>query len=130
VAAPAPSHAPGGERRRLGRVLRRSLRALESWARQNAELDHMARALRAEHARLRGRRADALALYARAAERAASGGYRHHAALLHERRAELLLSMQRPVEGASALQQALSLYDAWGASRKVEELRVRIAGLR
>ena len=52
-------------------------------------------------------------------------GYRHHAALCHERRASLLQRLRRKTEAAAALKQALQHYRDWGASAKVARARGR-----
>jgi hypothetical protein len=110
------------QRRSLRRILRVCSRRIERWRRMNPELEHMACALRAERARLRGRTPRALTLYGQAAERAAGAGYRHHAAFLHERKAALLAQLRRRVEANSELRKAIALYQEWGGQAKVEEL--------
>lgn len=49
-------------------------------------------------------------------------GYRHYAAFLQERRAEMLLDLGRSLESAAALRQAIALYEEWGARGKAETL--------
>jgi hypothetical protein len=113
----------GADRRRARRAFQRHLRQLRVWAQEGPDFRHMVLGLEAEQARLAGQHRQALARYADAAERAGSKGYRQHAALLLERRAGLLQSLRRGTEAASALSQALALYEEWGAHAKVAQLR-------
>ena len=115
---------------RLRLVLGSSLRKLEHWAKQNTEFEHMAKALRAERARVRKRHHMALAGYTQAAELAESKGFIHHAALLHERRASLLVELRRTLEALTELTRAIALYRGWGASTKARELEALRASLR
>jgi hypothetical protein len=117
------------DRRRLRRVLARCHRDLATWARCGPDFVHMAQALEAERQRLHRQTERALRSYAQAAERAARQGYRHHAALMHERRAELLLDQRRETEARGALERASGLYEEWGALAKAEALRARSRSL-
>jgi hypothetical protein len=111
------------DRRRLRGVLRRCAQELDRWSKWGPDFEHMARGLRAEQARLRGRAREALALYTQAAERAMKQGFRHHAALLQERKAGLLVLQRRGTEAAVALRLATALYAQWGAVAKAAALR-------
>jgi hypothetical protein len=125
---------PGGRSRglrlsRAGRRLLHCLRRVRIWARHGPDFVHMSQALQAERSRLRGRTREALALYLRCQQQAVKQGYRHHAALLSERRARLLLALHRGPEAAAAFHQATALYDAWGAAGKAQILRIECAEL-
>jgi predicted RNA polymerase sigma factor len=123
LAAQRAAGARGRVRHRQLRGLDRSLRSLRIWAREGPDFVHMARALAAERARVRGQPRAALAHYAQAIERAGAQGYVHHAAFLHERRAGLLSELRRDTEAAAALRQAIGLYEEWGARGKAQSLR-------
>jgi len=114
----------GLERRGWLRVARACARDLSDWARLGPDFAHMELFLQAELARARGHAA--LDVYPRAIERALAQGYPHHAALIHERRAALLLDAGRADEAADATRSAIELYERWGALAKVEQLRERI----
>jgi hypothetical protein len=127
-AAALATDARAGARRRYRRVLRESLRRLQRWSRHGpANFAHAARLLEAERARLGGRITYALLLYKRAAELAHTHEYLHHEALIHERRARLLVRLRRETEGTTALQRAAELYEEWGAhvvsARLIQECR-------
>jgi len=94
---------------------------------ENPDFVHMNQVIRAEIARLRGRASNALLFYQQAAQRASERGYPHHAALILERRASLLMEKRRKLEGAAALRSAIGFYEQWGALARVRELE---AGLR
>ena len=88
----------------------------------------MALLLEAEQARARGRGAQALELYERAAQRAPSQEFVHHAALAHEHRAALLTAERRDTAADGARVQAIRLYEQWGAAAKVASLTRDPAG--
>jgi hypothetical protein len=122
AAAALASAARGLARRRHVRVLARSLRMLRRWERDGPDFAHMALLLQAERARLRADTVRARALYEQCAQRAQHQEFIHHAALAHERRAQMLLELRRETEAASALREAIALYRDWGALPKAEEL--------
>jgi len=82
----------------------------------------MVMGLQAERARLRRQLRAALANYMKAAERALKQGHRHHAALLLERRAELLRELNRHTEAAASLGRSAELYSEWGAHAKARKV--------
>jgi hypothetical protein len=108
--------------RSLRRTIRACMRQLRAYARPGADFEHMWLGLHAEHARLCGRAATAYRRYAAAAALARRQGYRHHAALLHERHADLLAARRRHTEATSLRRRALALYGEWGATAKVQAL--------
>jgi hypothetical protein len=120
AAAVLAERARGLERRRYRRTLRKDRRRLRHWARNGTDFVHMALFLEAEKARLRKRVRPALALYEETARRADAEGYVHHAALAHERRAELLTQGGHARRAETALRDALRRYRAWGADAKVK----------
>jgi len=111
------------DRRRLERTLRESLRTVKSLTQCNGEFAPMHLGLQAEWAQLRSRSKDALGLYNEAAETMIKHGFRHQAALMHERRARLLAVLRREIEIPAVLTRAASLYEVWGATAKATELR-------
>ena len=110
------------EVRRLHRSLRDTLRRLQRWSKDGPDFRHMALLLQGERNRLRGDPKRARLLYEQSARRAKEQRYVHHAALAHERRAELLRSERRETEAAAALEEASALYADWGAPFKADRL--------
>jgi hypothetical protein len=104
-------------------VVRRGRQRTAALARCSGESEHTHVAMQAEWKRLQGRDREALALYVRASDAAAKHGYRHHAALLHERRAALLVALARANEASAARSRAAAYYEEWNAGVKVEQLR-------
>jgi hypothetical protein len=113
----------GRERWRLRRVFRTCLRTMRRYMRHAPDALHMTRLLEAEAARLEGASRRAVTLYQAAAQSAITAGYRHHAALAQERRADLLRELGRGTEERAALLQAIALYKTWGATAKVGQLQ-------
>jgi hypothetical protein len=111
------------------KVVRGCARRLRSIARRGPDFVHMSLLLDAECARLAGRHAQCLELYATAVERALRQGYRHHAALILERQGRLLQQLRRETEAHSALARATAFYADWGAHAKVAALRRELAPL-
>ncbi len=129
AAAALASSSRRSDTREHRRTLRQSLRRASLLARLNPEREHMLLGLRAEQARVSGHAKVALALYAQAADAATKIEYRHHAALLHERRADLLDEMRRNTEASSARIPAAALYEEWNARTKLELLHRSTGGL-
>jgi hypothetical protein len=121
-AAALAQTAAGAPRRRQQRILKQSLGQLRIWASRGPDFVHMQQFLEAEQAALRGAVPQALRAYTQAAQRAREHGFRHHAALIHERQAALLRRRNRTTESIAALRQALELYREWGATAKVGAL--------
>ncbi len=113
----------GIDRRHARRIVSTQLRQIRTWARIGPDFRHMESALTAASAHLRGHHPLALERYKEAARAATRGGYRHHAALLHERRGELLSQLGRNIDARQALRDAADLYSEWGAHAKVTQLR-------
>ncbi len=113
----------GRRRRGYIRSLHTARRWLRRWARAGPDFEHMHLVLRAEGARIRRHHARAERLYSAAAARAEQIGHRHHAGLVHERRASLLSSMRRYPQAEVALDEAVRCYRAWGAVGKAAELQ-------
>ncbi len=105
----------GRPRRALRRELLRALGSLQRWARHGPDFVHMALALEAESAALRGNVPGAHRLFQGAVRRALQQEFSHHAALILERHASVLGRARRDTEAAAARTQALALYRAWGA---------------
>jgi predicted ATPase len=129
AAAELASGARGSDRRQRVRLLRNCLREVRVWSHHGPDFVHMVLALQAELERLRHRPRLALARYGQAIEHATQQGYGHHAALLHERRAQLLLTLRRTTETVATLRRAISLYEAWGSSGKAAALQFQLATL-
>jgi hypothetical protein len=122
AAAALASGAHAAPRRAYVRAVRQSLRRLRRWARGGPDFVHMALVLEAERARLRRRFERARTLYAQSALQARKQGFPHHAALVHERHADLLLELRRDSESNAALRDAAALYREWGAQHKADAL--------
>ena len=102
------------------------MRWLRRTASHSRDAVHMARFLEAECARAAGRHQRAFDLYVQSAQRAQREGYIHHAALVHERQASLLLATRRETRAAVELRQSMALYGEWGATAKVRELELAL----
>ncbi len=122
AAAALASAARGATRRTYVRAVGQSLRRLRRWARGGPDFVHMALVLEAERARLRGRFERARSLYAQSALQARKQGFPHHAALVHERHADLLVALRRDSEASAALRDAAALYREWGAQPRADAL--------
>jgi hypothetical protein len=116
----------GRSRRRHMRTLRRNAKSVRGFAAHGPDFEHMVSLLSAEIYTLRGRRASAVALYQQSALRAERLGYIHHAAIAHERRADVLFAGRRETQAREALRDAARRYHAWGAHAKVQQLAHRI----
>jgi hypothetical protein len=86
----------------------------------------MAELLEAEQERLSGRIARARLQYQNAAQHAQKQGFVHHAALAHERHADMLAELKRDIEAQQIRKQAIACYEAWGARAKVDALKQRV----
>jgi predicted ATPase/tRNA A-37 threonylcarbamoyl transferase component Bud32 len=117
--------APARERRARLRILRQCVRHMRQFAKEGPDFAHMAALLAAERAALRGREAEAVALYRAAARGAERQRYIPHVALAHERRADLLRGARRYTQSAEATREAMHRYRVWGAEAKVAELARR-----
>jgi hypothetical protein len=115
AAAELATRAGLADRIRYATALRASLRLLRRWSRSGPDFAHMHLLLEAERARLWGRSALALELLARAAHAADEQRFPHHAALAHERRAQLLAELGCGADAGAALREASTRYRAWGA---------------
>jgi tRNA A-37 threonylcarbamoyl transferase component Bud32 len=112
----------GATRTAYVRVVRQSLRRMRRWARGGPDFVHMALVLGAERARLRSHFDRARMLYVQGAQQARKQGFLHHAALVQERHASLLLALRRYTESSAALRDAVALYREWGAQPKADAL--------
>lgn len=85
---------------------------------------HYSLLLDAEHASLSRSYASAEKLYVEAIALASRAEYLHHAALFNERYADFLLDERDDPERASYyLDEAIRLYQQWGATRKIKMLQ-------
>jgi hypothetical protein len=122
AAAACARQSRGPQRWRLLRAARQSQRYLRRWAREGPDFAHMATPVQAGRAWAHGRSGRALDLYETAARAADDASYPHHAALAHERRAELLSALGREPDASDARARARDLYRSWGAEAKVRAL--------
>jgi hypothetical protein len=122
AAAGAASGAGSVQRMRWRRLLAWCIRYLERWRQSGPDFEHMILLLSAERARLRSDFGNAGALYERAARRARRQEFIHHAALCHERRAQMLQASRRTIDAEAARSEAAALYRAWGAAPKAAAL--------
>jgi hypothetical protein len=109
---------------RFLRILRQARERLHDWARQGADLRHMALLLDAEHARLRGQPLRAIQLYRDAASGATDQNFPHHVAFAQEQRGRVLVQIGRNPEACHVLADAVHLYDSWGACAKSASLEL------
>ncbi len=111
------------ERREAERMLRESARRLRIWARDAPDFRHMSLAMEAERAAARGRSGRCIDLLLRAIELATQTGYVHHAAILRERLADVLVRLGRTAEASVERELAAARYAEWGAVAKAQMLR-------
>lgn len=103
--------------------LRADLRRMKRWADHcPANFLHLQQLMQAELDRLDGKVAAALQGYEQAAESARAGGFRRDEAMANELAGRHLLAAGRRKAADGYLRAARSLYDSWGARRKVEHL--------
>ena len=100
-------------------------KTIKKWLRAgNPNVEHYSLLLDAEHAALGRAFASAEKLYAEAIVLASRMEYLHHAALFNERYADFLLNERKDPERASYyLDEAIRLYEQWGATRKIKMLQ-------
>lgn len=98
---------------------------MELWSREACaeNFAHRLALMRAELARVRGE--DASHLYEEAIERAGRDGYLQNQAIAAELAGRFHLAAGRPARGGRFLAQAEVLFERWGATRKVAQLRAR-----
>jgi len=68
-------------------------------------------------------------LYEKAIRDSVRGGFVNHAALAEERYSDYLFGIDNKAEGIYHLQNAIGRFSDWGATRRVEQLRVKLAEL-
>lgn len=96
---------------------------IRSWSEKgNPNVNHHLLLLNAEHAALRGIVEQAQSMYQKAISAAVSGGFVQDAALANERYADFLAKIDME-ESGSRVQEAVRLYNMWGAHYKVSTMR-------
>jgi hypothetical protein len=130
AAAELARTARGASRRRYLRVLRHTRGRMQRWSKAGPDFAHMALLLEAERARLAGGVTRARALYEKGARMARQQQFPNHAALAHERCAQMWQERRRSAEAALALAQASECYSAWGVASKSRALEAEVAALR
>jgi len=127
AAAAVHERASGSERRRLRRVVARSLRRLRVHARRGVtHFIYKAALLAAEAERIDGDTASALLGYERAADDAAAEGSVHHEGFILDRKASLLSSLGLKNQAQVTLSRARGCYEQWGALARVAQLDRRL----
>jgi len=116
-------HAGGGEKRRLGRDLRKKLKLMKKWADCCAEnFAHKRLLMEAEMARLGGDDSEARRLYKEAVSSASEAGFPLNATLGSELAGRFELERGREGEATTWLRAAREGYMKWGARAKVKAL--------
>mmetsp|Transcript_14353 Transcript_14353/g.39912 ORF Transcript_14353/g.39912 Transcript_14353/m.39912 type:complete len:1206 (-) Transcript_14353:64-3681(-) len=112
-------------RRAYRNAARKALSVTQSWdAKGNPNARHLSHYLNAEDAVIRGDHATAEDSYQGAISRALDGGFIHEAAHANERFFLFLLHERNDRERAlSKLDEAVRLFEEWGAKKKVEKIR-------
>jgi histidine kinase len=117
------AHAGGGEKRRLGRDLRKKLKLMKKWADCCAEnFAHKQLLMEAEMARLGGDDSEARRLYKEAVTSAREAGFPLNATLGSELAGRFELERGREGEATTWLRAAREGYMKWGARAKVKAL--------
>ncbi len=105
-----------GVRRKTSRQLSYCERQISMLAASGPDnFEHQSLLLQAEVARTQDLVGSAMGLYGRAADRAHAQGYKNHAAVALERRANLALEIGLVAEGAGLLHEAIVMLHEWGA---------------
>jgi len=105
------------------KVLTQGHRELRQMAGLGPDFVHMAAFVEAELQAAKGQVQAACNSFTRAAHRATEAGFVHHAALAHERHADLLARRRRGVEATQQYVRAAQAYQSWGcksAARRVQ----------
>lgn len=100
-------------------------KTIRTWLKAgNPNVEHYSLLLEAEHASLKRSFARAERLYIEAISMATRMEYLHHAALFNERYADFLqYERDDPERATHYLDEAIRLYEQWGASRKITMLQ-------
>jgi predicted ATPase/HPt (histidine-containing phosphotransfer) domain-containing protein len=104
-------------------LVAQNLHRLELWAQGSpANFAHKYHFLRAEQGRVTGAPLETVLSDYRTALKAAGDGFIHMRALILEHQSSLWLSLEQPLFSRAALDEAHRLYEAWGATAKLEQL--------
>ncbi|WP_153734940.1 helix-turn-helix transcriptional regulator [Aquibacillus halophilus] len=102
-----------------------SINVLSKWSKSSkAGFWHKVLLLQAERARLNGKKYQAMDLYDQAISEAKSSGYERNEALANELAGVFYLSLGKDRVGKAYLEEAVQLYQNWGAKLKVDQLKV------
>ncbi|HOL17134.1 MAG TPA: AAA family ATPase, partial [Bacillota bacterium] len=113
-----------GERRRCWKTLRKNLSRFRKWARHGPEnFGHRLLLLKAEAARLRGRKTEALELYEQAVITAAQNNNPRDEALANLLAAEFYLYRKMEKTASAFLADACRCFEVWGASAITTQLK-------
>ena len=119
-----------GKRKKYIATGRRNLRLLQRWCNKgNPNVQHFVAFLRAEKSFCKGHHETALFRYRQAIALAARSGFNHDHALACERLACLHLAMGDTSIAKDVLNDAINLYEDWGARKKVLLLQEQITSL-
>jgi diguanylate cyclase (GGDEF)-like protein len=106
-----------------------NLNFLETLHNFSVNFEHRVSLIRAEIARLEGRKGDALELYERAIEAARDNEYIHEQALANELAGRFLLSIGSKTPARGYLMEAIFVYTRWGGRAKARQLEGEFAEL-
>ena len=110
-------------KRKFKRPADQARKKIRSWSEKgNPNVNHHLLLLNAEHAALGGHVQQAHTMYEKAISAAGSGGFTQDAALANERYSDFLTNIDTEAS-SSRVQEAVRLYNAWGAHYKVLTLR-------
>lgn len=120
----------GLHKKKYLRVAMKNYKAIHEWCdKGNPNTQHCLCLLRAENANCKGRNDRAVELYKQAILLAGRSGFNHDQALAYERLAALHVRMQDFVSARYSLEDALRLYEEWGAAGKAQLLQEEIEKL-
>ena len=101
---------------------------IKDWSQKgNPNTQHYLLLLRAEKAECKGKLEQALSFYKEAILRAGRGGYIHDQALANERLAAHYTRTGDVISAKYSLEDAMKLYEEWGAAKKVKLLEEQLA---
>jgi tetratricopeptide (TPR) repeat protein len=120
----------GSHQKQYHKVAMKSYKAIQNWCnRGNPNTQHYLLFLKAERAGCKGKVDAAVSLYRQAILCAGRSGFNHDQALACERLASLYTRMGDGESAKYCLEDALKLYEEWGAMKKVELLKVELEKL-
>jgi len=126
----AAAHQQSSKRHKYLKVARKCRKLLKQWSSQgNPNCPHMVKMLDAEEYWYRGKTTKAITTYHHAVELSKENKFTQYQALANERLGMLLYECNGGRDSSAAIlcfNEALQLYEEWGATKKVEQLQAQL----